>query len=191
MGKPIYSLAIYEIFCRIKEQVAVGKLLYPATFVSTPQLTVEGVDQLPRINFQNFTDIDQTFIAGAKRVTSKSTSIVKTTQTISFLLAFNKDYGVQSPDGENQLGLLDWVSRFKDAVEFDNGGCPDLTLNNTCIEPMEISVENTEVDEISWNIEFNISLYPMPFARATRSLEATEENICASTFPMTIPGTLG
>ncbi len=190
MNTPIFGLPLKELIGRIRNATDSTGLLYPARFISSPQLTVEGVDQLPRINFQNYNDEDTSFSGGAK-TNPFSTSIVRTKQVATFLLAFNKENGYQSEDGETRLGLMDWVSRFKDAVELIEPGQPDLTLNGSCIEPMEIVVENTEADEISWNIEFSISLYPVPYARSSRSLPDTRENIETSTFPMTFPANLG
>lgn len=173
MAIPHISNPLREIVSRIKREISAGGKLYPCTFSRVPFKRVEGNEQLPNITLQDITDEDESFIAGAKNNTPYSANIVKTTQIFTFVLAFNMDNGIYSEDGSSQLGLMDWVSRFKDTLEIDNDGCQDLTLNNTCIEPLYSSLQSTEIEELSWLLEFQVSVFPKPFARGSRSLPSS------------------
>ena len=173
MAKPHYADALRVLVSRIKRELAAGKLLYPCKYFRTPEVKVEGISDLPNITMSGYEDEEESFGAGAKTATNLSTNIVRTEQNLSFLLAFNKEYGPFSDDGVSQLGLMDWISRFKDAVELNDEGCPDLMMDETCVEPLYVSVGDTEVSELSWIVEFRITMFPKPLARGTRALPST------------------
>ena len=173
MPIPHISDPLREIISRIKRETGASGKLYPCTFSRVPFKRVEGDQQLPNITLQNFSDEDEPFMAGAKQNTALSANVVKTTQTLTFFLCFNMDNGIYSEDGDSQLGLMDWVARFKDTIEINDEGCQDLTLNGTCLEPLYTSLQNTELEELSWVLEFIVTLYPKPLARGSRSLPSS------------------
>ena len=169
MSKPHISTPLRVIISRINRELGAGGKLEGCVFSRRPTTDSEGEDQLPNIRFSGYSDEEQNF-AGAKSMTALSNSVVRSTQQLMFTLAFRAENGPFSEDGTSQLGLMDWVSRFKDTIELDANGCQDLTLEGSCVEPMLTSVENTEVNEISWIIEYMVVLYPLPYNRGTRSL---------------------
>jgi hypothetical protein len=169
MSKPHIADALNEIITRIKRELGAGGKLEGCAFNRRPTTDSEGEDQLPNIRFTGYSDEEENF-AGAKAMTNLSNSVVRSTQNLTFSLAFRAENGPFSQDGKTQLGLLDWISRFKDSIELDSNSCQDLTLNSSCVEPMLTSVSSTEVNEISWIIEFQVMIYPIPYIRGTRSL---------------------
>jgi len=172
MAIPHSSNAVREVVRRLKREINSGGLMYPCKYFRSPTIRVEGISDLPSITMMNYTDDERAFGHGAKTATGKSTNIVRCEQTIEFMMAFNKDFGPYSDTGTSQFGLMDWIARFKDSVELDDAGCPDLMLGNSCVEPMYVSVDETSVQELSWNIVFELNLYPKPIARGTRSMPA-------------------
>lgn len=163
---PHYANPIQVLVHRILRETSEGRLLYPCKFSRKPYRDNEGEEQLPNIRLQSYTDEENPFGEN----THPSANIITSNQNVTFLLAFNKNYGPWSEDAKSQLGLLDWISRFKDAIELDDEGCPDLTLNNTCVVPLTSSVIETSANELSWMIEFSVTLQPAPIARGTRSI---------------------
>lgn len=169
MSKPHISDAIRIIISRINRELGAGGKLEGCVFSRRPTTDSEGEDQLPNIRFASYQDEEENF-AGAKAMTPRGNSVVRSSQTLTFTLAFRAENGPYSEDSKTQLGLYDWIARFKDTIELDDHQCQDLTLDNACVEPMQTNVASTEVNEISWVIEFVITLYPIPFIRGTRSL---------------------
>ena len=165
-----YSDALREIIRRLKREMNSGGILYPCKYFSNPTLRIEGMDDLPSLTLQTFSDIEEAFGHGAKTSTGQSTNIIRCEQFFGYVLAFNKEHGPESVDGTSQFGLMDWVSRFKDAIELDDNGCADLMLGGACIEPLYVSVDETVIGELSWEILFEVKVIPKPIARGTRRL---------------------
>lgn len=163
---PHFAKPLQVLVKRILRETSPGRLLHPCSFSRMPFRDNEGEDQLPNIRLQSYSDEENPF----GHDTHPAANIITSGQNVTFLLAFNKDYGPWSEDASTKLGLLDWISRFKDAIELDDYGCPDLTLDGSCVAPLTSSVAETTVNEISWMIEFVVNLQPSPIGRGTRSI---------------------
>tara|TARA_Y100000310_G_scaffold157597_1_gene157012 strand:- start:2820 stop:3341 length:522 start_codon:yes stop_codon:yes gene_type:complete len=173
MAIPHVSNALRTLVDRLKREMASGGMLYPCKYYRSPSIRVEGISDLPSVTLVDYEDEEHAWGHGAKTSTGKSTNLVSCDQTVKFILAFNKEYGPYSDEGLGQYGLMDWVARFKDAIELDDTGCPDLMLDGSCIEPMYVNVDETEVHELSWEVVFEIYIHPKPIARGSRRLAIT------------------
>ena len=170
MPRPHTSDALYVVVTRLKREMEEDGILYPCKYFRNPTLRVEGIVDLPSLTMMDYSDREEAFGHGAKTGDGKSTNLVRCEQTVGFILAFNKDHGPYSDDGESQLGLMDWIARFKDAIELDDDGCADLMLEGSCVEPMYVGVDETSVQDISWEVVFELTLNPKPIARGSRHL---------------------
>ncbi len=163
---PHFAKPLQVLIGRILRETSPGRLLHPCKFSRMPYRDNEGEDQLPNIRLQSYADEESPF----GHDTHPAANIITSAQNITFLLAFNKDCGPWSEDASTKLGLLDWISRFKDSIELDDEGCPDLSLDGSCVAPLTSAVTETAVNEISWMIEFVVSLHPSPIGRGKRSI---------------------
>ena len=161
-------LIVKELAKRIRHHAQGSGLLDGVTFRKTPIALVEGVDQLPAITMMEYTDVDNYF-DGAKTGLKKSTNVIRCEAEISFLLSFNKDHSFFSENGQKPWGYIDWVERFKDAIETDEESQVDLTLGGTCIEPLVCHVREGEISDVTWNILFEVEVFPKPIQRGTRT----------------------
>ena len=176
----VYNSSFIVLIERIKNHCAEGGILSPCNFNSSQRTEAEGIDQLPNISFLNIEIEEDTFPALGDANTTPLISVFD----VRFLLSFNKDYSIYSSDGESMLGLMDWIPRFKDSIEIDESGLLDTHLKQTLIEPLLVSVESTEMQEISWTIEFSVKLKLRPFNRGTRRIS---EVITGDPLPGTLP----
>ena len=164
-----------ELAKRIRHHSKEGGMLDGINFRKVPLSLVEGVDNLPAVTMIEYTDMEGYF-DGAKTGLKKSTNIIRSESQISFLLSFNKDHAFFSETGAKPWGYMDWVERFKDSIETDINGDIDLTLNGTCVQPMVTHVREGEISDVTWNILFEVELYPKPYQRGTRSYNWDQSN---------------
>ena len=86
-----------------------------------------------------------------------------------FLLSFPREDGSYSnPLNQAPWGLINWIERFKDSIESDDLGQPDVTLETSCIEPFYCHVRESEILDLSWSVLIEVELFPIPMQRGTR-----------------------
>jgi hypothetical protein len=176
----IYNSAFVLLTRRLKNHCSEGGILHPCSYKNQPRFEAEGLDQLPNISFLSI-DIEEDVMP----VLGDANSIPLTCiQDARFLLSFNKEYSTHSEDGESFLGLMDWIPRFHDAIELNENLLLDTHLSQSVIEPLLVSVEGTEIQEVSWTIEFSVKLKIKPYNRGTRR---TGTVISGEAFPGTFP----
>jgi hypothetical protein len=153
---------------RLKREAVEGGILEGLQVIPSPLMRVEGKDQLPNVCMVDYSDTE-TGWDGAKTNSGMSTNQVETEVNALFLLSFAREDGSYSnPLNQPPWGFINWVERFKDAIELDDLGQCDVTLEMSCVKPHYTHVRESEILELSWSVLIEVELYPVPIQRGTR-----------------------
>lgn len=149
---------IRVIDSRLSYHCSDGGLLSGLTYDREGKYSARGKKDLPFIQPVAFSDIE-TIGPGSNLSMSKSNvqgnSPAMDEQTFSFFLFVRRDYGwYQSNTSESRYGVMDWVAKVRDAVEYTAEESPkvDRRLEKTISEPIQSLVSQNEITELSWAV---------------------------------------
>lgn len=162
------SSCLSVIIDRIRRSCESG-LLKGVRFYDYPINRPQGQDDLPNITLIEYRDNEESFMAGATTGTGKSTNIVRNECSVYFLVSFSRENGSIRPETNSRLALIDYVERLKDSIEVNKDGQIDLQLEGTCMEPLYISVDDSDPSDLSWNVLFQVEFFPLPYPRGSRT----------------------
>jgi len=145
-----------------------GGLLHGLRFTQEPSWTVEGDRDLPNLCIIDYGDREEVWAGGTTDPQGRGNSVMWQVQLITFMLSVRKKHGLFAADVSNPRGLMDWISRIRDAMDLDESGNPDASLGQTAFRPFLTEIVDTTVRDLSWSCGIRTTIYTRDFNRGSR-----------------------
>ena len=150
-----------------------GRLLQKMTYDPAGIIEVDGVADLPYCTPFTMSDVEAIGAGAVPSLFASGSSNVAITQTFEFMLASRRDYGLTrdapTTEPDRKKGILEWIAAFRDAIETDVDGTVDSQLEESVYAPVQFTVRDIAVSEVSWQALVQIQCRLPPWTRGGRT----------------------